>query len=54
MPENGHLNGSQNGVERVFFVDSENGIPRFPDFGLCRGRGGRNPTQQNTRKIDNR
>ena len=41
MPEHGHLNGSDAEGRKRVFLDSENGkFPGFPDFGLCRGRGG--------------
>ena len=40
MPENGHLNGSQEGGEKGYFWTLKMGFPGFPDFGLCRGRGG--------------
>ena len=38
MPRNGHLNGSHAGGQKRVFLDSENGISRFPDFGLCKGQ----------------
>ena len=40
MPENGHLNGSQEGGEKGYFWTLKMGFPRLPDFGPCRGRGG--------------
>ena len=40
MPENGHLNGSQEGGEKGYFWTLKMGFPGFPDSGPCRGRGG--------------
>ena len=40
MPENGHLNGPQAGGGKGYFWTLKMEFPRFPDFGLCRGRGG--------------
>ena len=39
MPENGHLNGSRQGGGKGYFWTLKMEFPRFPDFGLCRGRG---------------
>ena len=43
MPENGHLNGSQDGGEKGNFWTLKMEFPGFPDVGLCRGRGGSQP-----------
>ena len=43
MPKNGLLNGSQEGGEKGYFWTLKMGFPGFPDFGLCRGRGGLQP-----------
>ena len=40
MPENGHLNGSQERGEKGHFWTLKMEFPGFPDFGLCRGQGG--------------
>ena len=40
MTENGHLSGSQEGGGKGNFWTLKMEFPGFPDFGLCRGRGG--------------
>ena len=48
MPENGHLNGSQEGGEKGYFWTLKMEFPGFPDFGLCieggEGRKGKRST----------
>ena len=40
MPENGHLNGSQDGGAKGYSWTLKMEFPGFPRFGLCRWRGG--------------
>ena len=40
MPEKGNLNGSQDGGEKGYFGTPKMEFPSFPDFGICRWRGG--------------
>ena len=40
MPENGRLNGSQERGEKGYVWTLKMEFSGFPDFGLCRGRGG--------------
>ena len=52
MPENGHLNGSQDGGEKGYFWTLKMDFPSFPDFGLCRGRGGVATLERTDAELD--